>query len=424
MKILVIDDEQISRKVLLKLLAGIGDCTAVDDSLKGLKLATVALQKKKPYDLITMDISMPKMDGLQLLGAIRKKEKSLKIEKVDRMKIVMVTSRMNIFTIKDCIKLGCDGYLSKPVNKYQLMGTLGKMGFTDLPKIKYETQEKQTRIVAQIIKRFYAGKIQLPVLPGIAKEIQDLMENKDPSTRDLVEIVKKDIVISTKLISIANSALYRGIEKVTDLNTALIRLGMKASSSLITTLVAKDMFTSKNKQLNGFLEKLWMHSFACACFAKRLGEELKSKSADSLFLMGIVHDIGKMLLIKAIMDIYPEETFDEDIHIAIHEIHTTFGAVLLKKLRFAKEFLHITEFHHWSDFSKKDGQELLIINLADILANQTGYHFFDGEAVVENEAPIKIEGLKVFKQLGLEEEKIQAMVKEMKTTIKESAKAF
>jgi len=424
MKILIIDDEKISRKVLLKQLEGVGSCTAVDDSEKGLKMVEKALEKKKPYDLITLDVSMPRMNGQSLLKSIRKKEKGLKIKKADRTKILMVTSRMNISTIKECIKYGCDGYLSKPVTRYQILGSLGNMGFPDLPEAG--DKKGQGQVVAKIIKRFYAGKINLPVLPGIVTEVQDLLEQEAPSIEDLVEIVKKDIMISSKLVSIANSAIYRGVEKADTLNAALVRLGIKAASALISSLVAKDLFASDDEQVNALLEKLWMHSFACACLAKRLGEEVKVKNADALFLMGIVHDIGKMLLIKAIADLDGSK-FDEDTFVGIHEIHTTFGAVLLKKMRFPKEFIRVAEFHHWSDFTDLDDMELGIIHLSDTLAAQMGYAFFDGdtpEAEEDSDGDPKVENPRLLKQLGLDPEKIPAIVSEMAGAIKESAKAF
>ncbi len=425
MKVLIIDDEKISRKVLLKQMEGIGDCTAVSDSQKGFALVMKSLREKQPYELITMDVSMPNMSGPQLLSQIRKKEKSMKIKKADRIKIIMVTSRMNISTIKECIGLGCDGYLSKPVNKYQLLGNLEQMGFADLPEVK--TGEKgQIQVVPKIIKRFYGGKIKLPVLSAIETDIRALMATQNPGIDDFTAIVQKDIVISSKLVSIANSALYRGVEKVNTLGEALVRLGIKAASGLVSSLAAKDLFQSDNDRLNDMLRTLWMHSFACGCLAKAIGEKLNSKTTDSLFLMGIVHDIGKMLLVKAISDIRPDEPFGKDIQVAVHEIHTTFGAVLLKKLNFTLEFIRISEFHHWGDFSQTDDQDLMIINLADGLANSMGYTFFCEEEVraPDDDAPFMIDHLSVYKHLELEKEEVLELAQKTRETINESVRLF
>ncbi len=427
MNVLIIDDEKISRKVLLRQMEGIGNCTAVSSSRKGLDLVLKALEKQEPYDLITMDVSMPKMDGRLLLRRIRAKEKELEIKKPDRMKIIMVTSRMNISTIKECIRLGCNGYLSKPVSRYKLLESLAKLEFKNLPKISTEAGRAKS-IVSRIIKRFYAGKIKLPVLPGMAREVQKLAEKRNTDMDDVANLILKDIVISSKLISIANSSLYSGLEKADSLGAALVRLGLKAVSGVVFTMTTREMFTSENKGLNSLLEELWKHSFACACLGKRIAEEIKIENSDALFLMGIVHDIGKMLLIRAIYDMNPEELFDEDIQVAIHEVHTTFGAVLLKRMHFPKEFVAIAEFHHWNDFSPQDDPELMVVNLADELANRMGYVSFmekeEGAAAGDDEKSLHLSHLKAVRLLEIEEDRLKDMVLETRKTIEETVKMF
>ena len=429
MKILVVDDESISRKILIKKMDRIGECTGMNDSLKALAAYDHAIKDNTPFDLITLDISMPKMDGRQLLSMIRKKEKALNKAREDRVKIIMVTSRMNMSTIKDCIRLGCDGYLSKPVNTYQLLGALGKMGLVPGDAALKEEEPSQTRMVKEIIHRFYKEKIKLPILPAIVNQIQKLMKAPDPSIHDLANIIRKDVIISSKLISIANSPLYKGVDKVDSLSAALVRLGMKATYGLVSTLITKDLFKSDNPVLTTLLEKLWSHSFACACLAKQIALELKLENSETVFLMGIVHDIGKMLLMKAIIEINPDVNLaDEGLQLAVHEIHTTFGAALLKKMRFSKEFIQISEFHHWNDFSPKDEKELLVIHLSDYLVNHFGFGCcMMDEHASEKAAPdllADIKNLVSLKRLNLDVEKVLTLMDEIKITIGKSAKAF
>lgn len=428
MKILIVDDETVSRKILQRKLERIGSCTAVDDSLKALALFDKAAKSEEPFNLITLDVSMPKMDGRQLLSMIRKKEKAMKIPKENRVKIIMVTSRMNVSTIKECIRLGCDGYISKPVNKYQLIGNLSHMGLIPADDIEKYDKKKHPQVVAEIIKRFYKEKIRLPVLPAIVNEIRKLMEQQDPSIEDLEQIVKKDIAISSKLVSIANSPLYQGVDMADNLNTALVRLGIKAIYGLIAALAVKELFKTKNKALNFLLEKLWMHSFACGCFGKRIAAELGIQNPETVFLMGVVHDIGKMLLLKFFAELDSGESFENmDIQIAIHEVHTTFGAVLLKKMKFSEEFIHIAEFHHWNDFSSDDEKELVIIHLSDDLACRTGFDFFSTEQADDKVEPVslsRLQNMKSLEQLNLDPDKVMEIADEIKSMVKEAAQSF
>ncbi len=423
MKILIVDDEKISRKILGVRLKDLGECIAADSSQKALKAFDRAVEEKKPFDLVTLDVSMPLMDGPKVLARIRKKEAGLKIPKKDQVKIIMVTARMNMSTIKECIRLGCNGYLSKPVTRYQLLENLEKLGF-DIPEnMKTKNGRSHTHVVANIIERFYKGKIPLPVFPEIVQQVQDLFRDTTPSMEELAGVVEKDIVISGRMISIANSSLYKGVGKSETLNDAMVRLGLKAARSVISSVAARNLFDSKNKLLKGQLEKLWLHSFAVACMGKRLGDELKYENPETLFLMGIMHDIGKMLLLRAFADISPETSLeDQDLQTAIHEIHTTFGAALLKKLKFSRAFSQIAEFHHWEEFFDNSDPELMIINLADCLAHQMGIG--DGG---KNQGAVSADDLKgssALNQLGLDPQRVVDIAQETKPAILEGASIF
>lgn len=400
----------------------LGECTAVDNSKAALAAFDKAVADDAPFDLITLDVSMPEMDGRQVLQAIRKRELAKKMPKADRVKIIMVTARMNMATIKTCIKLGCNGYLSKPVTRFQLLETFGKLGFDIPEELKATTANTHTQAVAEIIERFYSGKIALPVFPHVVQEVQALLSSKDAAIDELEAIIKKDIVISSKLISIANSALYKGFEETATLHAALLRMGIKAAQGAVSSVAARHLFDSKNQALKAQLQKLWMHSFATACMGKALAKEMEGVNEESVFLMGIVHDIGKMLLMKAFSDIQPDQALDDSkLQTAIHEIHTTFGAVLLKKLRFAKNVVHVAEFHHWNAYSEEIDPELLVVNLADHLSYLTGYGFMEYESPITEE---EIQSLASFKGLGLDGEKVLEIAETVKQTISESANAF
>ena len=388
MKILIVDDEKISRTILTSKLKNMGTCVPVDSS----KQALEELEKaQSPFDLITLDVSMPGMDGRHMLQHIRRKEIEAKIPKEERVKILMVTARMNMNTIKDCIRLGCNGYLVKPVSRYQLLQNLEKMGFETKDSVnKTQVDQLQTAAVADVINRFYAGKISLPVFPQVVQEVQALLgQETPPAIEDVASVVKKDIIISSKLISIANSPLYKGMDTVDTLNAAILRLGLKTTQGVISAVAAKNLFDSQNASLKKEMDRLWVHSFAVAFLGRQIAEALGNKDAENIFLMGIIHDIGKMLLMKVFVDMYPEQAIsDKRFQLAVHEIHTTFGAVLLKKMRFSKPFVHVAEFHHWNAFEKGAETELLIVNLADHLAYEIGFGYLAERAAESERASV------------------------------------
>lgn len=378
MKSLVLDDEAVSRKVLAKVLSSLGECITADSGRKAIAEFDAAAAEKKLFDLLILDISMPDIDGIQVLATIRAKEKKAGIPKAARVKIIMVTASIRKSSIKQCIRLGCNGYISKPYNLQLLFKDLKRLGFTlpDTMKPNENGEKTYARLVGQIIKRFNKGEIEMPVLPHMVQEVRNLLEKIDPSMDDLARIVEKDAVIAAKLISLANSVLYKGLDAVTTLNTALNRLGLKETLNLITTLANKNLYISEQAELNRLLHSLFLHSLASACCARFIAVELGEKEVEGFFLTGIIHDIGKVLLLKAISDVSPEESFsDPDLHAAIQDVHTVFGAVLIKKWGFSKSYVQAIECHHWSHFPKGTQKELLVLRLADIFVKDLGYVF-------------------------------------------------
>lgn len=129
MKILIAEDDFISRAVLQGILSPLGICHVATNGLEAITAYEHSLATGAPYDLILLDIMMPKLDGQEVLKKIREREKELKIGGSDMVRIIMVTALddpKNIMTA--LVKGSCDSYLVKPVNRAKLMGELRKLG--------------------------------------------------------------------------------------------------------------------------------------------------------------------------------------------------------------------------------------------------------------------------------------------------------
>ena len=89
MRILVVDDEIVSRKKMQIIMEGIGECEAVESGAAALGAFEKAWENLAPFDLISLDISMPDMDGTEVLYKIRGKEKDKKISKEQQVKVTI-----------------------------------------------------------------------------------------------------------------------------------------------------------------------------------------------------------------------------------------------------------------------------------------------------------------------------------------------
>lgn len=126
MRILVVDDELVSRKKMLKIVDSLGKCEAVVNGKAAISAVRTALEKWELFDLITLDVSMPDIEGTEVLATIRDLEDKRGLSDDEKAKILMVTSHSDVDTVKACVGK-CDGYIIKPFNKEILQDKLKKI---------------------------------------------------------------------------------------------------------------------------------------------------------------------------------------------------------------------------------------------------------------------------------------------------------
>ncbi len=128
MRILIAEDDLTSRKFLLKFLSQYGECDLVVDGLEALDAFLMSVKEQKPYDLICLDIMMPKVDGVKVLKNIRDYEVQRGVAPENRSKIVMTTALAETSFVRNAFDIGCDAYAAKPIDIAKLEEVLQKLG--------------------------------------------------------------------------------------------------------------------------------------------------------------------------------------------------------------------------------------------------------------------------------------------------------
>jgi DNA-binding response OmpR family regulator len=129
MKILIVDDEVVSRSKLQKIMSNFGHCEAVESGPAALDAFKNAWAHWTPFDLITLDVLMPGMDGMETLLEIRRMESENGVAEKNRAKVLMVTMQSSRSTVVTCIQGGCDDYIVKPLNLQLVSQKILELGF-------------------------------------------------------------------------------------------------------------------------------------------------------------------------------------------------------------------------------------------------------------------------------------------------------
>lgn len=127
MRVLVAEDDIVSRKFLCKFLSRYGECDQAVDGMEAIDAYIAAVKDQKPYDLICLDIMMPKVDGIKALKTIRDLEKQNNIPKDKRVKVIVTTALAETACVKNAFSLGCEAYAPKPIDTRKLTEILAEL---------------------------------------------------------------------------------------------------------------------------------------------------------------------------------------------------------------------------------------------------------------------------------------------------------
>ncbi|KGE20183.1 response regulator [Paenibacillus wynnii] len=128
MKILIAEDDLVSRKFLSKFLAPYGEVDTVVDGLEALDAYLLSLKDNAPYDLLCLDIMMPRVDGVKVLKAIRDYEAQKGVSPEKRLKVIMTTALAEADNVKQSFEYGCEAYAAKPINTDKFIQVLRELG--------------------------------------------------------------------------------------------------------------------------------------------------------------------------------------------------------------------------------------------------------------------------------------------------------
>jgi len=133
MKILIAEDDFISRKILNKILSPLGEVDIAANGNEALNAVRMAIEANEPYDLICLDIMMPEIDGIMALKKIRQLEAQKGLDPETKSKIFMTTAISDKTYVLAAAKANCDGFLVKPITKDRLFDEIRKHGL-DIPE--------------------------------------------------------------------------------------------------------------------------------------------------------------------------------------------------------------------------------------------------------------------------------------------------
>lgn len=212
----------------------------------------------------------------------------------------------------------------------------------------------------------------LPTLPMVAARINRELRNQSLDAGLLGKIISEDSSLSAKILKLANSAFYGMPKQVTSIDRAVMILGFDTIKNLALSISIYTLF-QKKQQVGIDVHGLWNHGLGCALCSQELMRKNNVKLCDDAFLSGIIHDIGKILLIQnCLADMEKILQLVREKNISINEAelevlgftHQNAGGMLLKEWNFPERLVAGVMMHHElpPETSSLDNETALLVN--------------------------------------------------------------
>lgn len=308
---------------------------------EGGKVALEMLEKEN-FDVVVSDMRMPGMDGSQLLTEVQKRYPMI-------VRIVLSGQSDKDMILKSVRP--AHQYLSKPCDPDILRSTI-RRAFTLRDLLNNDS-----------VKRVVSQTEYIPSLPTLHQQIVEALRT-DASIKEVGKIISKDIAMTAKILQLVNSAFFGIPSHVSNPEQAVHLLGLETVKALTLTVEVFSEFDSIDvKKLD--IQKIYDHSIMAGALARKIASEESSdkETIDNSCMAGMLHDLGKLILIANFSDEYQrviQLTKDDKISLQSAELkvigasHAEIGAYLLGLWGLPDTIVEGVAFHHTPSVSPGD----------------------------------------------------------------------
>ncbi|MEJ2659310.1 MAG: HDOD domain-containing protein [Desulfobacteraceae bacterium] len=259
---------------------------------------------------------------------------------------------------------------------YRLQGELPPSPVSEFEAFKNGRVLSEPEQIRRQIQKIDA---KLPEAPTIISELNDVIADPFATSNDVAQVVNKSPSLAALLLKIVNSAYYGFPSRIDRISRAVTIIGTKEISGLALGICVMRSFNDIPAEVID-MQAFIRHSLACGMVARILGALKNMEQTEQLFVSGLLHDIGKLIVFKYLPE-YTHCTMNlaissgESVFSAEKKVlgmnHTRIARYLLKKWRFPEGLENNVVFHH-TPGKASDPIKAGILQLADLIANALG----------------------------------------------------
>ncbi len=237
-------------------------------------------------------------------------------------------------------------------------------------------------LVRFVLDRAERNAGELPAFPGVAARLVDLLEHPEAELREVEALVSQDPAVSSQVLRVANSLMYRGAMPIETVPQAVLRLGFRETAQVAMSAACRVLFSLEDRaELELFPDvwrALWLDSLVGGYGGRLLSRELKRGEPERVFLSAMFRNLGSLLILKILARALvrgrlrsaptPAEMRD-----LIDVLHPRIGASYLRRCRLPDYVAETAARHHAIDLpAGAESIDLHVVRLADGLVDRIG----------------------------------------------------
>lgn len=215
-------------------------------------------------------------------------------------------------------------------------------------------EQRTSELVEGVSHYVSTHKIDPPVMPALAARMLELLRADDVDVAALSRLIEKDQATSAKLMTIANSAMFKGAHEIQGVRDAIVYLGTEQVAHIVIGLATRAMFESPKHQTKVIPQERWTrlfnHAMTTAFAACHLASRRNRRHSEAAFVGGLFHDVGKAVALRALTEVLAEKhqpaPSEGVIDAVLQQVHSEPTAALYQSWSLPRNVMILCQNHH------------------------------------------------------------------------------
>ncbi len=244
-----------------------------------------------------------------------------------------------------------------------------------------DADRSKDQLSEELVQRLFSHIGEVSSLPTVAMQVVELANNPQTGAADLLEVVRSDPALAMRLMRTINSSYYAVNQKVADLQQAITLLGFQEVRNLALSTYVAQLFQQADDRDRTLRSGMWSHMVGTAMVARMLAETCGGIAPQEVYLGGLLHDIGLILLDEHLHEPFSRVVGALDDQASICRLeqtvfsfdHTALGAYVAGEWNLPDQLIAAIRHHHAPE--RYDGQYramVYMVSLADYFCNLKG----------------------------------------------------